>query len=188
MGCDIHLYKEKKIDGVWVTADEWEDEHGEGLDVPYEKQFSERDYYLFGFLAGVMRESELSLEQKGFPTTASKNVRDCYEYWKGDAHSASHLTLEELKYHWAMLSSKDVSVSGMKDTDGLNKLARSIMEKGETDWDLLYPYCQMTNQDNFETFLIDVPCHYILSGIEKLIRLFDDVDADEFRIVFWFDN
>jgi len=188
MGCDIHLYKEKKVDGEWVTADEWVDEYNDGLDVPYEEQFSARDYYLFGFLAGVRRANNFSLIPTGIPDDASENVKACYKRREGDAHSASSITLESLKWHWADLSGKVMTVSGMKDTEGLNKLARSIMGKGETDWGLLYPYCQGTNKDNYEEFSIDVPCHFKLSNIESLINLFDDIEAEECRIVFWFDN
>lgn len=188
MGCDIHLYKEKKIDGEWVTADVWEDEYGDGLDVPYKKQFNQRDYALFGFLAGVRRESNISLKPTGIPDNASANVKACYKRWEGDAHSASSLTLDSLKWHWANLSDKFITVSGMKDSEGLNNLARSIMGKGDTDWDLLYPYCQWANQDNYEKFSIEVPCHFELSNIEELINLFDDIEAEECRIVFWFDN
>jgi hypothetical protein len=188
MGCDIHLYREKKINGIWVTADEWVDEYGEGLEVPYEDQFDERDYDLFGFLAGVRRDSDLSRKPTGIPFDVSENVKSCYLRWEDDAHSESSMTLESLKWNWANLSDKVTTVSGMKDTEGLNKLARSIMEKGDTDWDLIYPYCQGTNQHNFENFSIEVPCHFKLSRIEKLISLFDDIDAEECRIVFWFDN
>ena len=185
MGCDIHLYKEKKINGEWV---EWEDECGDGLDVPYEKQFNQRDYDLFGFLAGVRRKNNLSLTPTGIPNNASEDVMACYKRMEGDAHSASSLTLDSLKWHWANLSDKFITVSGMKDSEELNKLSRSIMGKGDTDWDLLYPYCQGTNQDNYEEFSIEVPCHFKLSNIEKLIKLFNDAEGEEFRIVFWFDN
>jgi hypothetical protein len=188
MGCDIHLYREKKIDGIWVSADEWTDEYGEGLEVPYEDQFSDRDYNLFGFLAGVRTESEFDLDPTGVPKDVCENIKNCFDRMEGDAHSASSLSLEELKWHWANLSDKVITVSGMKDAEGLNKLARSIMEKGETEWDLIYPYCQGTNQDNFENFSIEVPCHFKLSRIETLISLFDDIDAEECRIVFWFDS
>lgn len=188
MGCDIHLYKEKKINGEWITADEWEVDDCGGLDVPYKKQFNSRDYDLFGFLAGVRRENEFSLVPTGIPEDATKNVKDCYGRWEGGAHSASSITLESLRWHWANLSGKTMTVSGMKDTVGLNKLARSVMSREDTDWDLLYPYCAWASHDRYEEFSIDVPCHFKLSNVETLIRLFDDIEADECRIVFWFDN
>lgn len=188
MGCNIHLYKERKINSKWVTADNWVDKYDEGLDVPYDNQFNCRDYDLFGFLVGVCRDNSFSLIPSGIPDDVTENVKACYERWEGDAHSASSITLESLKWHWANLSDKHITVSGMKDTEGLNKLARSIMEVGETNWNLLYPYCQATNLNNYEDFSIEVPCHFLLSNIETLIRLFDDIDAEECRIVFWFDN
>ena len=68
MGCDIHMYKEKRVDGVWVAADEWTpDEYEEGrMEVQWEKRFTERNYELFGALSkGVRSEHPYSFEPRG---------------------------------------------------------------------------------------------------------------------------
>lgn len=72
MGCDIHLYREKKIDGEWLTADVgWEAEQGE-LSLPYEKQiYTGRNYNLFGLLCGVRRPNQYSKNLKGCQITSA---------------------------------------------------------------------------------------------------------------------
>lgn len=84
MGCDIHCFVEKKVDGVWQSVGEEEDLW--------------RDYALFGALASVRREYPgVSKEPLGLPTDASAEVRADHKIWDCDAHSASHMTLEELE-------------------------------------------------------------------------------------------
>ena len=86
MGCDIHLYKEKKIDGVWVTADEgWSDEYDGGVaDVPWEKRFTARDYNLFGFLcSGVSRTHDFSFQERGIPFHICKEIKAYCDYYGG---------------------------------------------------------------------------------------------------------
>lgn len=45
MGCDIHVYREKKVNDTWVTADKWVEEYGD-TDVPWENRFTDRNYQL----------------------------------------------------------------------------------------------------------------------------------------------
>lgn len=190
MGCDIHLYKEKKINGQWVSADEgWNDEYNDGYeDVPYDNRFTDRDYDLFGFLCkGVRREFDYSLIEKGMPEDCSEKVKALAKHWDCDGHSHSYLTLNELKEAWRMLESLKTPVSGMKDAEQLKKLNESLQSESP-DYSLLYPYCQWTNQPNCIEFQVDIPARYMLSGVKKLIDLFDGIDGDDHRIVFWFDN
>lgn len=59
MGCDIHLYVERKLEGRWVTCDKWSDRWGEGLKVERGDSFyRERNYSLFTILAGVRDYSD----------------------------------------------------------------------------------------------------------------------------------
>ena len=61
LGCDIHLYVERRINGIWESADKWtpnkyaaEDEGEPALGVEYEDLFySGRSYNLFSILADV---------------------------------------------------------------------------------------------------------------------------------------
>src|ERR1700675_1399347 len=94
MGCDIHLYREKQIEGKWVAADKWQkseyDEEDENtIVVHYEDQFfHDRNYQLFGLLAkGVRSEHELSFVARGLPQDACKEIQSCAESWSGNGHN-----------------------------------------------------------------------------------------------------
>lgn len=189
MGCDIHLYKEKKINGVWVTADSrWVDEYDEGVkDVPYQDRFTNRDYNLFGAIAGVRHKYDFSLKPRGLPFNACDEVKTVSDQWGRDGHSHSHLTLSELKDLWLFLSDKTLPISGMKHKDELAEF-RKELEKEYPDYNKLYPYCQGTNHRDYEDFKFDLQCTFILDGIKQIIELFDGVDGDDHRVVFWFDN
>jgi len=82
MGCDIHAYSERRDKYGWELT---------GV------ANGDRSYYRFGLIAGVRRSFTESLEPKGFPKEVSCEVETLYKEWEGDAHSASHLTLKELK-------------------------------------------------------------------------------------------
>lgn len=91
MGCDIHIYTERKsadgykrVEGVKFT---------EGPD-----PFDWRSYGMFGFLAGVRNYSDVTpiAELRGAPDDMSAETASDYEAWFGDAHSASWLAVTEL--------------------------------------------------------------------------------------------
>lgn len=191
MGCDIHLYREKKINGAWVSADTgWNDEYAEGyLDVPWDERFTDRDYNLFGFLAkGVRRDHSYSFVARGMPFNVCPEVSALKEHWDLDGHTPSYLSLSELKDAWGFLQSETTVVSGMKDAEGMDRLVVSINSGSPTDWSLLYPYCQGTTDTSYKSFSIDIPASYMLDGVKRIIDLFEGIEAEDHRIVFWFDN
>jgi len=191
MGCDIHLYKEKMVEGKWVTADKgWCDEYDEGyINVPYENRFTDRDYDLFGLLCdGVRRNHKFAFKGRGLPFNTCEEVKSLSDMWGDDGHSHSYIYLHELKDAWNFLQSQTVKVSGMKDRESLKLLNESIASEKETDWMLLYPYCKWFSSSESEEFSVDVPASFQLSGIKILIDSFDGCDGDNHRIVFWFDN
>jgi hypothetical protein len=99
MGCDIHTYIEKKKDGKWIPAQgfmQTGDDDDELPDVPIYDTFFERNYALFGLLAGVRNSNIVWFKPKGFPKDASKEVKAQFDYWGVDAHTPSYLTKEEL--------------------------------------------------------------------------------------------
>lgn len=190
MGCDIHMYKEKQVNGQWLTADEWADRYGDGADVPWEKRFTDRNYNLFSILAGVRTREETGFEHepRGLPVTVTPAVRAAHARCDSDAHSASYLYLHELKDLLAVLQSASIPVSGMKDGKELEELTTSI-QSGNPNWDLLFPYCQGTNSPTYRKFRLDVPASFMVGdGLEKIIASFDGVEGDNHRVVFWFDN
>lgn len=181
MGCDIHLYKEKKIEGNWVTADEgW-------VDVPWENRFTDRDYVLFGLFADVRRDSGFNQKPKGMPFNVCSEIKNLNEQLGSDAHSHSFFYLTELNELWDELKGRRVTISGMKDKDEIKKLKDSLASDSP-DYDLLYPYCQSTNINNYEDFEVEIPASIQLSGLNKIIESFDADDGELQRIVFWFDN
>ncbi|ASA22343.1 hypothetical protein [Paenibacillus donghaensis] len=128
MGCDIHLFVEKKINGKWLAvkgvnepeikeAEEFIENikaRGESADY-WEKRIEElrqgtqgyiwdgRHYLLFEALAGVRANHEITpiSEPKGLPEDISAEVKDSAEGWGGDGHSHSYLTAAELNaYKW----------------------------------------------------------------------------------------
>lgn len=118
MGCDIHLYVERKVDGVWQSADQWEpneyaDEGEDGLEIPYQKRFySGRNYDLFGILADVRNgrgfagvdtgDGYVPMDDpRGLPEDVSPQVKADSDHWGSDGHSHSWFTVSELlAYDW----------------------------------------------------------------------------------------
>lgn len=116
MGCDIHIYGEVKKDGKWVAEQAAsyfeEDEAGNPVKPGESGSYCDmantgdhgRSYWLFGLLSeGVRRKWDFAFPQKGIPEDASDEVRKIHTRWDVDAHSASHLTVQELKKKAAAL-------------------------------------------------------------------------------------
>lgn len=122
MGCDIHLYVEKRdVLGQWQSADTWEpnkyyedgDEYEPQYTIPYENRFySGRNYGLFAILADVRNGVGFAgvktgkgfnpiAPPRGLPDMLSEQVRMEADSWNGDGHNHSWFTLQELlDYDW----------------------------------------------------------------------------------------
>jgi hypothetical protein len=59
--------------------------------------FLERDYELFGMLAGVREEDLVMFSPRGFPEDAGHDTRYQYVQEMSDAHSESWLSSEEIR-------------------------------------------------------------------------------------------
>ncbi len=190
MGCDIHCYKEKFVDGKRIAADEWVDQYGEGLDVKWEDRFTDRNYNLFGLLSkGVRYKHPFSFEPRGMPFDACPEVAKLNKEYGCDGHSHSYLFLHELRSMQQYLATATVKISGLKHPVELAALRASIASPEPTNWELLYSYCQGTSDPTYERFEIDVPASFIAGcGLETLVKMFDGIDGENHRIVFWFDN
>ncbi len=81
MGCDIHLYQEVKVGGVWWL---------------YSTPRIDRWYALFGKMAGVRGDGPAIIAPKGIPEDASAITRLCLKDWKLDAHNHSWLDTDEI--------------------------------------------------------------------------------------------
>lgn len=108
MGCDIHAVLERKAKNskhYWVSAGNPE---------------IGRDYEMYALMAGVRNEDELApiSEPKGVPEDASSEFEALYDVWDADAHSASYLTLAELKSADLEQEFFDESLITRRDTEG----------------------------------------------------------------------
>ena len=90
MGCDIHLYIEKKVRGKWVPFKE----------IPQNDYPDDRCYDVFALLAGVRgRFDKTYFPDRGIPEDTSyvENRDDDDDYcWLGE-HSFTYATIHELK-------------------------------------------------------------------------------------------
>ena len=120
MGCDIHVFVEKKeddsgfvwgldasIESEWATeirnSEDFEQETinisgcNEPVPVPQESIDVTRNYALFGVLAdGVRWDSPIAFKQRGVPKDVSYSVEAANISWQGDGHSHSWVTTAEL--------------------------------------------------------------------------------------------
>lgn len=198
MGCDIHLYREKKLDGAWVTLEKWEreedEEDGRRLNVDYmsQREWRGRNYDLFGALCnGVRREFDFSFAERGMPIDAAAETAECCEGWGEDGHSHSYLYLHELRDFAAYLDTHTMPISGVKNRKELAALREVIASGKSVNWNLLYPYAASAWGGDYEKFKFDVPASFgIGESLSKIISAFDGIDGapHELRLVFWFDN
>lgn len=129
MGCDIHLYVEKKQDGKFVSADKWtkdeDSEDSERMSVDYDSRFwSGRSYNLFSILANVRNGVGFAgvptgrgfvpiAMPRGLPGDACEEILKESERWREDGHSHSYLTVTELlAYDWTQTTNLCGWVSG----------------------------------------------------------------------------
>ncbi len=131
MGCDIHLFVEKRVKGRWVAADKWtvdkdDDETPKRKCVEYNQRFYDgRNYNLFSILADVRNGCgfagiktgegfEPIAPPRGLPADVCKEIADESERWGSDGHSHSHFTVAELMaYDWTQVSILQGVVDGI---------------------------------------------------------------------------
>lgn len=123
MGCDIHLYVEKRVDGKWIaqgdfTRDDVEEDGTGGYISGGRDFYSGRNYDLFAILADVRNGRGFAgvktgegfnpiAEPRGIPVDASDEYKAIAENWGEDGHSHSHFTVRELlDYDWTQETGK----------------------------------------------------------------------------------
>jgi len=185
MGCDIHVYIEKRVDNQfpWDTDEGHVVEteiYGEGETYQWLQQVSAtgRDYNLFGYLAGVRRVPDGALEPRGVPSCVSKPIAEEYGRQGSDAHSASYLYLEEFK-ECLVRAGYDLESSDVSDAFYDYNDPKFIDDfTGKRDWKLMPPeYITIVNY-----------CQKWIDEIAKEDFLGIDKYRPEVRIIFWFDN
>lgn len=216
MGCDIHMYLEKKIDGKWVSADRFRKDRDGWIDIRREKRiYYDRNYLLFSVLAGV-REPLPGVWQKypvnGFPNDASPQVKQAYDQWGCDAHTPSYLTLKDLKeVNWVQTGvivsftvterQKEIyeyfKNKALTEKPGEPYLINSFMyDTIKEGWySILETVMEPKRELEFKTIHALVPLslicdefyYKVISKLEKMAKNLN-LHHDEIRLVFWFDN
>ena len=192
MGCDIHIYREKLVNGQWATGDAWtSEEYDDEVSWSHDEVGGRRNYNLFSVLARVRCDQDpaISFQARGLPLRMSAEVVRENESWGVDGHSHSHLYLCELEELLALLQSSTIRIAGMKSRKGLAKLRQSIAS-GTPDWDLLYPYWKLgIDAINYESFEVNVPADYLCGKqLKEIVDGLKEIGGEMQRIVFWFDN
>lgn len=236
MGCDIHLFVEKRnadtgkweavkgvnepeIEGIrrviegckkrgaFDSVDYWESRLAEQQNGTTDYIWEGRHYLLFEVLAGVRAKHDLMpvSDPKALPDDLSSEVRDSAEYWNGDGHSHSWLTIAELNaYNWDQVISREgwvnvpqfiefqekgspsgwcggVGGGGVRHVT--NREMKEAIENGFLFGDPRDYYTLVQWKEPLREAL-GTWCEWSLS---KLNELAGD-DPESARIVFWFDN
>lgn len=211
MGCDIHVYTEMKLDdGTWWCCDHFtpnqyyipseDGDDSEEVEGPWRVVpiYSDRYYELFATLAGVRNYNDTKPidEARGLPADVSKHVREEADRWGDDGHSFSWLLASEL---FAYKAKKPFyKVSGyVSPTDAfyLDELGKIPEEwcryTSDESWvrrEWLVPYSVLDNLIKaIKERMTEVYWIWdFLDDGEREKRILDK--ANQFRIVFWFDN
>ena len=174
MGCDIHAYLEKQVNGKWLLHNE--------------KKIG-RDYNLFAFMVGVRVYQERSAEElikpvskpRGLPKDVSHSVREASKDWGDDGHSHSWLNLEELKEVeqrlgvWKSYSNswfESNKEPPLPTNNRVIKLTKNVFGEPEFFVGEL-PIVTHVSQD--------------LNGVIKEMKMVEE-GGNKTRLVFWFDN
>ena len=98
MGCDIHVFLEKKTDEKYDCWDQVQlykvDNYSHNLEIA--DAYSGRNYELFSVLAGVRGWYEPMIEPRGYPNNLSRPVEKEKEWYGIDAHTPTWYDLFEL--------------------------------------------------------------------------------------------
>ena len=81
MGCDIHAYIEVKINNKWCF---------------YNRLDIQRNYEIFGYLAGVRLPDLQNFNVKGLPEDMDFITQKENEHWNRDGHTHSYLGYDDL--------------------------------------------------------------------------------------------
>lgn len=171
MGCDIHsCIEHKQPDGSWkqvtdvIPLDDFDKrtQEKERGDSP----FDWRAYGMFGFLADVRNYSHVPTvaePKHAIPEDTSQEVKEAYEFWSGDAHTATWLTVRQLSEfdYDQIFWNRRVTKNG----DGA-----ALADEGEGE------------HLSIREFLGD--------AFFEHLKVLQDIDKnpDDVRVVFWFDN
>lgn len=201
MGCDIHTHVEikqvTKGKEKWNCADyfklnryfdpndnDWGSKH-EIVGI-----CNDRNYSLFSVLADVRNygDTESICQPKGIPEDCCNEIKEDYQFWGEDAHSASYFTLKELM-EWQK-TAPPLKHSGM-----ISSEASKALDNGE----IPQSWCQWTNRSGYVERTWEEKNEVLVPLIDALIQRGKELyfwyteeqiqeGAEKMRFVFWFDN
>lgn len=185
MGCDIHLFVEKKNNNKWEAVKGKNPYFGCWANEPEECYkdwfYNSRNYSLFSVLADVRNNYNIKpiATPKGLPIDVSDIVRKESDEWDGDGHSHSWLTLKELLDYDI---NQTITAKGMISPAQYSSLQQGI---NPSSW------CGWTSQEDYisakwEEKLNDFVGFFWTENIPQLQALTNN--PEDIRIVFWFDN
>ena len=194
MGCDIHLFTERKRTTnnkqKWVNIDNWKLNHyyeKDNGECKYElnSAYKCRDYALFSILANVRNDSKNKpiSKPRGLPKDVSDVIKSESDRWGIDGHSHSFFTMQELYDYYEQ--NKIVKFSGLVNEDGVKKIEEGKMP----DW-----WCKMSTLKGLVWKEWQQKNYVLKNFIETLEKHFKsdyykkEEDSEQYRIVFWFDN
>lgn len=190
MGCDIHIFVEKRINGKWECIDTIIGDENGNLYVPYENRiYTERNYSLFALLANVRNHAKIISisEPRGLPDDVSEIVKEISYQWDCDGHSHSYYTLEELLNYNPEHLVKQVGYMSKETWT----LFQESLKTSKPNYDLRFPYAGWSSSGmGWERHEWEVPAKVISPNffIETLNKLKEIGKPEDVRIVFWFDN
>jgi len=200
MGCDIHVYLEKKtvINNIskWINIDYWQlNPYYDGID-KHEQQYEHvsvfrgRNYELFNILAGVRGGGDGMIDSpRGLPEDVSEVTKKESEKWDSDGHSHSHFTLLELRAF--LEQNPSTRYGGMVKPEDAEKI-----DKGEGTPNSWAGWVSDTLGWDYREWDEPSPLNGVVKKIDERFReefyIYDDKNHPEkensIRIVFWFDN
>ena len=207
MGCDIHVCCERKnYEGKWINCDHFKfnpyfDSDSDGDDEEIDKWwivpiFDDRNYALFATLADVRNYGYIKpiSEPRGLPEDIHYITKELADSWGDDGHSHSYYTLKELMDYMSHVPT--ITYSGMISDEQASNLDKYNIYP--TSW------CLSTTMDGYTHRTWTVPDDNVPILIEAMKKrcaeenhIFEfqkdyeeriKKEADNFRIVFWFDN
>ena len=187
MGCDIHTIVEIKKENTWVGLE----------DCP--KEFDERNYSMFAFLANVRnRFNTKGFEAKGLPDDISEKSRQLFDEWGEDIHSKSYITLKEFEdIDKTDYYSQKVRVIGeffkaFKEFGGVLPEQMEIEElKPTTFIDVIeMSFCPdvVVKWQSPEREQKETPLYKGIEALKEIATKNNISDFNDIRIVFGFDN
>ncbi len=200
MGCDIHVFLEKKTsvnnESKWVNIDYWQlNPYHDGVD-KYEKEYDHvpvyrgRNYELFNILAGVRGSGDGIIDEpRGLPEDASITTKKESDGWGSDGHSHSYFTLFELREF--LENNPTTMYGGMVKPEDAEKI-----DKGEGTPNSWAGWVSDESGWVHREWNEPSPLNGIVDNIVERFKdefyIYDDKRYPEkeksIRIVFWFDN